>query len=370
MSATVFDSVCAEVLAEYEVHEQVIEEEDTWLPNPYQEQADAQVAAGAWPGMPVLFGAMKFVAAPDCAPWGAQDQCYMVVPMEATGADQQDCSGWSIDPSVALGVTDCWAPDQSWGYYLPVEQEEEGKALANGSADSTDEGEAASDSQEESDKSAAEEALENCKDCEDGKYIRKLSHANVPKNTDMARFAEKVEQDQVTTLMVRNIPNMYTRSMLIEELDSLGFEGDYDFIYLPIDKSTQWNVGYAFVNFKTSEAAKRCVTDVTDYTFNRFEHGSRKVAQISVAHIQGLERNLEYYSKTAVQCARVNAHRPHFVSDRRQEAPEANGRSQRKQRRHGLNGGSRHKSSSAGYPPCSADVYLQDSGSWHRGKWH
>jgi hypothetical protein len=357
----------AEVLA-YEVCEQAIEEEDVaWLPNPYQEQADAQVAAGAWPGMPVLFSAMSVVATPGSSPWGAQDQCFMVVPME----EQQDCSGWSIDPSVALGVTDCWDPDQSWGYYFPV-AEEECKALAGGSADSTDEGEAASDSQEESDKSAAEEALENYKECEDGesgKYIRKLSHANVPKNTDMTRFADKVEKDQVTTLMVRNIPNMYTRSMLVEELDSLGFEGDYDFIYLPIDKSTQWNVGYAFVNFKTSEAAKRCVTDVTDYTFNRFEHGSRKVAQISVAHIQGLERNLEYYSKTAVQCARVNAHRPHFVSDRRQEAPEANGRSQRKQRRHGLNS-SRHRNSSTGYPPCSADVYLQDSGSWNRGKWH
>jgi len=355
MSATAFDSVCAEDLAGYEVREQVIEEEDTWLPNPYQEQANAQVAAGAWPGM-AWFGAMQY--------GGAQDHCYMMVPMEAAGAEQQDCSGWSIDPSID---PNCWAPDQSWGYYFPGQ--EEGKALRSGSADSTDEGEAASDSQEESDKFSAEEALENCKDCEDGengKYIRKLSHANVPKNTDMGRFAEKVEQDQVTTLMVRNIPNMYTRTMLIEELDSLGFEGDYDFVYLPIDKSTQWNVGYSFVNFKTSDAAKRCVTDVTDYTFNRFEHGSRKVAQISVAHIQGLERNLEYYSKTAVQCARVNAHRPHFVSDRRQELPEA--KSQRKQRRHGPNG-SRHKSSSASYPPCSADVYLQDSGSWHRGKW-
>mmetsp|Transcript_27223 Transcript_27223/g.72622 ORF Transcript_27223/g.72622 Transcript_27223/m.72622 type:complete len:366 (+) Transcript_27223:87-1184(+) len=365
MSSAIPDSACAEVPACYEASFRAIdEEEDAWLPNPYQEQADAQVAAGAWPGMPVLFGAMKFVATPGSSPWGAQDQCYMMVPMEAAGAEQQDCGGWNVDPNVALSVSDCWAPDQSWGYYFPVE-EEEGKALANGSASSTDEGEAASDSQEESEKSAAEEALENCKECDDGengKYIRKLSHANVPKNTDMARFAEKVEKDKVTTLMVRNIPNMYTRSMLVEEMDSLGFEGEYDFIYLPIDKSTQWNVGYAFVNFKTSDAAKRCVTDVTDYTFNRFEHGSRKVAQISVAHIQGLEKNLEYYSKTAVQCARVNSHRPHFVSDRRKEGPEASGagRSWRQQRRGRGAEGSRR----------GAGAHQQEPGSWHRGRRH
>merc|ERR1740121_2067102 len=102
MSSAIPDSACAEAMACYEVSERVImEEEETWLPNPYQEQADAQVAAGAWPGMPMLYGAMKFVPTPGCSPWGAQEQCYMVVPMEAAGAEQQDCGGWSIDPNVA-----------------------------------------------------------------------------------------------------------------------------------------------------------------------------------------------------------------------------------------------------------------------------
>jgi hypothetical protein len=110
---------------------------------------------------------------------------------------------------------------------------------------------------------------------------------------------------------------------------------------------------------------------VTDYTFNRFEHGSGKVAQIAVAHIQGLEKNLEYYSKTAVQCARVNAHRPHFVPDRQQEVPEAASRSDRKHRRKGFAGGHhRQRHSSAGYPPRSANAYLQESGARHHSRWH
>lgn len=140
---------------------------------------------------------------------------------------------------------------------------------------------------------------------------RKLSHLHVPKSTDLTKkFGNHVEEKEITTLMVRNIPNLYTRTMLIEELDSLGFRGEFNFIYLPIDKSTEWNVGYAFVNFVDSNVATKFTKIMTNYKFCQFDHGSGKVAQVSVAHIQGLQKNLEHYSNTAVQCARVQSHRP------------------------------------------------------------
>jgi hypothetical protein len=182
--------------------------------------------------------------------------------------------------------------------------------------------------------------------CNGGRYgrgNRKLSHQSVPKNTNLGQsFGGTVKpENDITTLMIRNIPNMYTRSMLMEELDSLDFRTDYDFIYVPIDKSTQWNVGYAFVNFKTPEAAVRCMDVVTNYTFTRFEHGSGKVAQVSIAHIQGLERNLEYYSKTAVQCARITTHRPLQLNAKMKEAAaaESSRKAHRRRRRLRLVGG-------------------------------
>ena len=35
--------------------------------------------------------------------------------------------------------------------------------------------------------------------------------------------------------MLRNIPNKYTRDMILEQLDTFSFKKKYDFFYLPID---------------------------------------------------------------------------------------------------------------------------------------
>jgi hypothetical protein len=51
-----------------------------------------------------------------------------------------------------------------------------------------------------------------------------------------------------TTVMLRNIPNNYTRNMLCSLLDKEGFKGLYDFLYLPVDFRSKAGLGYAFVN--------------------------------------------------------------------------------------------------------------------------
>jgi len=151
-------------------------------------------------------------------------------------------------------------------------------------------------------------------------FSRKLGHQQVPKKTDFTKTSGKdIEKDKITTLMLRNIPNMYTRNMLVEELDSLGFQSEYDFLYLPMDKSTHWNVGYSFVNFKCPSAANRCADEVTGHVFRCDDHGSGKVAQVAIAHIQGLEKNLAYYSNTAVQCDRVQTYRPLVLGEGQQD---------------------------------------------------
>merc|ERR1719386_365107 len=119
------------------------------------------------------------------------------------------------------------------------------------------------------------------------------SHVNVPRRVNLAeRFQTGDGAKEFTTIMIRNVPNRYDRDMLMQELDDLGLAGTYDFLYLPIDNCTMWNVGYAFVNFNYPKDAHVCMEALQGYQFSRFCFGKVRIAHVSVAHIQGLQNNL------------------------------------------------------------------------------
>eukprot|EP00434_Breviolum_minutum_P028720 symbB.v1.2.025411.t1/scaffold2462.1/size78695/4 len=138
---------------------------------------------------------------------------------------------------------------------------------------------------------------------------RDSRHNRVPRNVNLQEEYQSKEKD-VTTLMIRNIPNRYTQRELIAELEDLGFAGTFDFLYSPLDKGTMSNVGYAFVNFKTHEDASKCIAAFHNYRFKRHRKTSGKVAAVSAAHLQGLEANLAHYEKTAVNSAKMKQRRP------------------------------------------------------------
>lgn len=97
-----------------------------------------------------------------------------------------------------------------------------------------------------------------------------------------------------TTVMLRNIPNRYTRDMLIEQLDK-GFEKQYDFVYLPIDFNSKCNVGYAFINFRTPPAAARFIREYHNAKTKQVlpGFGSNKVCEVAYARVQGRDANME-----------------------------------------------------------------------------
>lgn len=102
-----------------------------------------------------------------------------------------------------------------------------------------------------------------------------------------------------TTVMLRNLPNNYTRSMLLRLLDDEGFTGEYDFVYLPMDFKTHASLGYAFVNLTSTEQATAFWKKFEG--FNKWVVSSQKVCSVSWScPYQGLNAHIERYRNSPV----------------------------------------------------------------------
>jgi hypothetical protein len=106
-------------------------------------------------------------------------------------------------------------------------------------------------------------------------------------------------QEWRTTVMLRNMPNNYTRDMLLELVNSMGFECCYDFAYLPVDFKSQAGLGYAFINFVSTAEAQRCFECFEG--FSEWKVPSEKVCTVTWGSpYQGLEAHIERYQNSPV----------------------------------------------------------------------
>lgn len=133
----------------------------------------------------------------------------------------------------------------------------------------------------------------------------------------MPDSASAEDSNRLTTVMLRNLPNRYTREMLLQMLDSEGFEGRYTFVYLPIDFKTHSGLGYAFVDLVTPQDALRLRQQFEG--FSRWLIQSEKVCSVgwSAPAQQGLHAHVDRYRNSPVM---------HFsVSDEWKPAVFSNG---------------------------------------------
>ncbi|CAK0864701.1 unnamed protein product [Prorocentrum cordatum] len=100
-------------------------------------------------------------------------------------------------------------------------------------------------------------------------------------------WARSVSSTRELTLYVQGIPAECTKSQLMAWINSFGFAGTYDYLYLPRCLRTQKSKGYAFINFVDSETAQR-FTEV----LGRVSVHPRSSLVVLVSMTQGLVENL------------------------------------------------------------------------------
>merc|ERR1712048_872435 len=76
----------------------------------------------------------------------------------------------------------------------------------------------------------------------------------------------EINPHERTTLILRNLPEGFSRDMIADLLNSQGFERKFDFIYTPVKFSVMATIGYAFVNFVSAEAAQECLSRLDGFT--------------------------------------------------------------------------------------------------------
>ncbi|PIN07199.1 hypothetical protein CDL12_20234 [Handroanthus impetiginosus] len=129
---------------------------------------------------------------------------------------------------------------------------------------------------------------------------------------DNALPSEEFSAPSKSTVMIKNIPNKLRRDRMLEFLDQYcnEYSLEYDFLYLPMDFRKEDNLGYAFVNFTSAEAALKFKEILQDYRWDtvKTEKGlfkSKKICEITWAKIQGKEELVKRFQNTSFACNKL-----------------------------------------------------------------
>jgi hypothetical protein len=125
-------------------------------------------------------------------------------------------------------------------------------------------------------------------------------------NKDGASYS--IYDGPITTMMIRNIPCRCSTEKILDDINALGYQGEYDFFYLPQTRKQSSNLGYAFINFKTPEVAADFQLRMSGHKFAMSSRHSKshKICCVAPATIQGLENTKRHFAQsTVVQTSRA-----------------------------------------------------------------
>ena len=85
-------------------------------------------------------------------------------------------------------------------------------------------------------------------------YTTPPVEARTPKE---AKPEAETPTSRPTTLMIRNLPIRSSAEQIFAHLDHLGFNGAYDYVYIPVNPRSRMHSGYFFANFRNADLAAR-----------------------------------------------------------------------------------------------------------------
>mmetsp|Transcript_7970 Transcript_7970/g.18808 ORF Transcript_7970/g.18808 Transcript_7970/m.18808 type:complete len:148 (+) Transcript_7970:61-504(+) len=99
-----------------------------------------------------------------------------------------------------------------------------------------------------------------------------------------------IDPATATTLKLRNLPNSLNAEDIMAAMVKLGYQGTYDFLFVPMDAKQRHNAGYAFVNFLNADLAIMFTHSFKSY---RFPGAAKKRCRATLASVQGKYANEE-----------------------------------------------------------------------------
>ena len=114
-------------------------------------------------------------------------------------------------------------------------------------------------------------------------------------------------KDRRTTLMIKNIPNKYTISSFLEEIN-VNFKFTYDIFYLPIDYVNKCNLGFAFINFVEPFHIILFYELYRGKKWKKFN--SDKICELLYAKYQGKKELIAHFEKGKVLSMESEEKRP------------------------------------------------------------
>jgi len=131
------------------------------------------------------------------------------------------------------------------------------------------------------------------------KVSRSESHSDSSELAKADVETREGSENARTTVMLRNLPDNYTRDMLIDLLETEGFGDAYDFLYLPIDFRTQAAYCYGVVNLLDSDVVQRFWSHFDGFT--NWALPSKKSSFVTWCEPhQGLQAHIEKYRNSSV----------------------------------------------------------------------